>query len=88
MRSPEPARLVSNPEFEALSAALRALPQVAPESSSWNDIEAQLIAAGTEPAARALPRRRWPAIAAAASVALAIFWLRFLTFNPRLRKRP
>ncbi|MEO6065704.1 MAG: hypothetical protein ABIP49_08015 [Lysobacterales bacterium] len=82
MQSPEIIRLVpvSPPELEQLSCSLRALPQVAPEHSAWEEIAPKLQAASARNSAlRTRTRGRWIVLAAAASLAVA--WLGAAQWN-------
>lgn len=86
MQSPEIVPLVSVAELERVASALRALPQVAPEHSTWAGIESLLATAparGTSASARA--PARWITFAAAASLAVASAWLGVAQWN-RIRQ--
>ena len=82
MRSPEatPRVLISPPELELIASSLRALPQVAPERSAWEEIASKLQAASARNTAlRTRTQGRWIVLAAAASFAIA--WLGLAQWN-------
>lgn len=81
MQSPDIVPLVSPAELDLLASALRDLPQVGPDESSWERIAPLLQSAAVAPRSRDRATSRWIPVAVAASLAVVSGWLGFAGLN-------